>query len=310
MQPGILVLQVCATQYYSTGVHIKWMEKERNALFTIALSLSFLFRHCWAHTGQLVGMKIKPVIHAGLTSTARFTGRESEIFTSSFSSSLPPLADTSQRIYLVRHGETDWNARGLIQGGGFDIELNDAGRQQAAMVGEVLANLPITAIVSSHLMRASETADIIHTRFPDAKRLVFNEFGEMRFGSFEGLAMRGPEVIPQTIEKLKTLKEQMGRDANVRCPGGESTAEVETRAKQGLSKMFQEISKEQRHIVIVAHGRTNKVLLASLLLGNALHFGSIQQGNTCINVIDLDREGVWISQAVNYVDHIPHHENI
>jgi broad specificity phosphatase PhoE len=88
----------------------------------------------------------------------------------------------------------------------------------------------------------------------------------MRFGSFEGLAIRGPEVM-QTIEQLKTLKEKMKRDANARCPGGgESTAEVETRSKQGLSKVLQEISEEQRHIVIVAHGRTNKVLLCCFYL--------------------------------------------
>jgi broad specificity phosphatase PhoE len=255
-------------------------------------------------------MKIKDILKAGLTSIARFAGRQSEICTASFLSSRPPLVDTSQRIYLVRHGETDWNTRGLMQGGGFDIELNAVGRQQAAMVGDALAGIPIAAIVSSHLMRASETADIIHTRFPDAKRLVLNEFGEMRFGSFEGLAIRGPEVMPQTIEQLKTLKEKMKRDANARCPGGgESTAEVETRSKQGLSKVLQEISEEQRHIVIVAHGRTNKVLLASLLLGNALKFGSIQQENACINVIDLDREGVWTSHTVNYVEHIQQHDS-
>jgi broad specificity phosphatase PhoE len=266
---------------------------------------------CRPNTGQIpvVNMKIKAMLQAGLTSTARFAGKESELLTSSFSSSLPPLGDTSQRIYLVRHGETDWNARGLIQGGGFDIELNDTGRQQAALVGEVLADLPITAVVSSHLMRASETADIVHTRFPGAKRLVLHEFGEMRFGSFEGLAIRGPKATAQTIEKLKILKEKMRRDVNQRCPGGgESTAEVETRAKQGLTKIFKEISEEHRHIVIVAHGRTNKVLLASLLLRDALQFGSIQQGNTCINVIDLDREGVWTSQTVNYVEHIQRYD--
>lgn len=230
----------------------------------------------------------------------------------SLASMLPPLADNCRaRVYLLRHGETDWNAKGLMQGGGYDIELNDKGRRQAAAVCNAelgLAGMPISVVASSNLKRASETADILHKQqFPTARRIVRKEFAEMSFGSFEGLAIRGPDATPETLEQFKSFNAVMQKDANERWPGGESTAEVALRAQQGLTQILDEVIDEHDeapHIAIVAHGRTNKVLLASLLTGDVLQYGEIQQGNTCINVIDLDCEGAWISQAINYIDHI------
>ena len=46
---------------------------------------------------------------------------------------LPPPEPGFRRVYLLRHGETDWNARGMLQGGGFDIDLNATGRHQACL---------------------------------------------------------------------------------------------------------------------------------------------------------------------------------
>lgn len=230
---------------------------------------------------------------------------------------LPPVTETCRaRIYLLRHGETDWNAKGLMQGGGFDIELNDKGRQQAlAVVGKNALGgntVPgVSVVVSSHLKRASQTADILHEQlFPTAKRIIMNEFAEMSFGSFEGLAIRGPDATPETLEQFQSFNDIMKKNADEQWPGvgGESTREVVIRAQRGLHQLLDEFTSNSGapppHIAIVAHGRTNKVILASLLTGDVLQYGAFQQGNTCINVVDLDADGTWTARTLNYVDHI------
>src|SRR5699024_12807412 len=65
------------------------------------------------------------------------------------------------KIYLVRHGETDWNIKGIIQGQ-TNIPLNKTGERQARECGEHFKNKPIDAIVSSPLMRAKKTTQIIN----------------------------------------------------------------------------------------------------------------------------------------------------
>jgi len=106
---------------------------------------------------------------------------------SSLGSSIPPLAPGMRRIFIVRHGQTDWNVQRRIQGGGADLELNKMGEAQAAAAAAELANVgPFSVVASSHLVRAKRTADHIAIKHPDARRIVDERFGEMRFGKFEG----------------------------------------------------------------------------------------------------------------------------
>lgn len=67
------------------------------------------------------------------------------------------------KLYLVRHGQTNWNLEGRIQGQ-TNIPLNDKGRKQAQQAKEKLQNIPIDLIICSPLMRARETAEIIEKK--------------------------------------------------------------------------------------------------------------------------------------------------
>ena len=93
-------------------------------------------------------------------------------------------------LYIVRHGTTDWNQSGRIQGH-IDIPLNGAGRAQARLAGQRLASLGTTAIYSSDLSRAYETASIIGQR---VGLCVLPQAGlrEINFGVWQGLS--SPEI--------------------------------------------------------------------------------------------------------------------
>jgi broad specificity phosphatase PhoE len=226
---------------------------------------------------------------------------------------LPELYSTSKRIYLLRHGETDWNKLGKMQGGGFDIPLNDNGIQQAQKAAEVLltsSNIALDVICSSHLQRASKTADIVHASSnkqahaaTGAKRIIMPEFGEFRFGKFEGMALHGENKDDAMKKEFDQINVTIYEDLRAKWPGGESTGDVDTRMRSGLDQLLL-ASASSKHIAIVGHGRSNRILLASLMYDDPLKHQDIQQGNTCINVLDVDEKGVWTPQLINYVEHI------
>lgn len=89
-------------------------------------------------------------------------------------------------LYLVRHGETDWNRARRIQGS-TDIPLNDLGRSQAREAGDLLARRRFDAVVASPLSRAAETGSIIAERLGLPAPQLVREVAERRYGDAEGL---------------------------------------------------------------------------------------------------------------------------
>ena len=221
---------------------------------------------------------------------------------------LPSLAPNRRRIYLVRHGQTEWNRLGLMQGGGFDIELNENGRAQARACMDELAVIPIDVVVSSHLARARETANIIHGAHTSADRLISPSLAEMRFGEFEGVMIKGGKADPELKARYDQCVRSMEMDSNLKWPTGakggvgESMNEVLERAKTYIDELLKERTQD-RHVVLVAHGRLNKILLAALLLGDLTKQREIELGNAGIYVLDVNEDGTWSPVVMNYADH-------
>jgi broad specificity phosphatase PhoE len=91
-------------------------------------------------------------------------------------------------IYLVRHGQTEWNVKRIIQGK-MDIPLNEVGREQASIIKSELDKEPIDLIICSPLKRAKETAEIINEgrNIP----IIFDDrISERNFGEFEGKVIK------------------------------------------------------------------------------------------------------------------------
>jgi probable phosphoglycerate mutase len=108
-------------------------------------------------------------------------------------------------LCVVRHGETDWNAQGILQGS-IDVPLNDTGRSQARELAAALEGSGIRAVHASTLARSRETALIIarSLRLPDPE--LHAGLGERHFGAIEGsaksaLARSRPELLRQIQER-------------------------------------------------------------------------------------------------------------
>jgi broad specificity phosphatase PhoE len=211
---------------------------------------------------------------------------------------LPTLPAGQKRLYIVRHGQTDWNVQGRIQGG-TDVPLNEYGRWQAAQTGLALAGAPLDVIASSDLDRAFDTADTIwgyHASSGKSKRIVTNKLAEMRFGMWEGQLVRHSTSSSSSAD-FDHVAAMINRDASLAWPnGGESTLDVQQRIDHALRQILQ----AGNHVCCVAHGRFNRILL-EYLMGTR----QPEQENASISVIDYDPNAEeWMLQLCNYKEHL------
>jgi broad specificity phosphatase PhoE len=146
-------------------------------------------------------------------------------------------------LYLVRHGETEWNAARRIQGR-TDIPLNDTGREQARRAAELLARRRWQGVYTSPLGRAHETARIIADRLglegvTDIDALVERDYGEAEGMGFDEIEALYPE--------------------GVRAPGQETREEVAARVVPALLELAERHPGER--LVIVSHGGAIRAVL-------------------------------------------------
>jgi broad specificity phosphatase PhoE len=209
---------------------------------------------------------------------------------------LPPLAQGWRRLYLCRHGETEWNAQNRIQGA-TDVALNANGRRQAERLAVLLADSPIDLVVSSKLSRASDTADAVAKLHPAARRVRDARFNEICFGSLEGQPLEAGSPVRAAYDGI--VKRWARGETGLPLPGakGESPDSMAARSMAALRGLGLLPPLDggspvpcPRHVCLVAHGRHNKILLAALS-GDVSRCNDFQQGNTCVNVIDIATSG-------------------
>lgn len=150
------------------------------------------------------------------------------------------------RIVAVRHGETAWNVDARIQGQ-LDIQLNDTGRWQARCVGQALTGEPLSAVYSSDLGRAHETARAIGEA-AGVQVVAHTGLRERRFGMFEG----------KTFDEIHQAWPDHAQNWKKRIPdweppqGGESLLQLRERVSRTVADLASRHRGEQ--IAVVAHG--------------------------------------------------------
>lgn len=161
-----------------------------------------------------------------------------------------------REFYIIRHGETDLNKQGIVQGRGVDPPLNDLGRKQALLFYKYYQNEPFEIIYTSTLRRAYETvAPFIEKGIPWEKH---PELDEISWGIFEG-----QPVTPEFKLLYKKLQQDWKNGhLDEKAEGGESPLEVSARQKRFIEYL---LSKPEKKNLICMHGRAMRMFLAVLL---------------------------------------------
>lgn len=165
-------------------------------------------------------------------------------------------------LYLLRHGETDWNRTGRLQGH-TDIPLNQTGKMQIRQAAKELANMgvDIELILSSPLKRAFESAEIAADELSYKEDiLVESLLIERHFGKGEGL----------------TLDERNERYPDFLFPEMESFEDLIARAHTVFDKIVTDY-KDRQNILVVAHGAILSAMVTAITGGKIAYFGKTVQ---------------------------------
>lgn len=162
------------------------------------------------------------------------------------------------KLYLIRHGQTDWNTLGKIQGS-TDIPLNKAGIWQAECLACGMETRPVVRIYASPLERAAETARAIGAKQGVGVQ-VLNDLKEMGFGYWEGMTWE--EIGEKYPEEFKLW---CGSPVEAGLPGGEPQSEIIDRCKRVIREMTAQADGD---IAVVSHGGTLAYLINYLLRNN------------------------------------------
>jgi broad specificity phosphatase PhoE len=181
-------------------------------------------------------------------------------------------------LYLLRHGETDWNAKERIQGA-TDTVLNKRGLEQAYEVAEKLAGEHIETVYASDLKRARKTGDIVSARL-DLPIHYTKRLREMNFGKAEGVKCSDLQAkfsyIYQAFNDIKNPERY-----EIKYPNGESIGEVQQRFMKLVNKLLDD---GRKSVLLVTHGMLIRIFAETCLKK------TIKLGNCSVLRVTLDEK--------------------
>ncbi|MFZ3577362.1 histidine phosphatase family protein [Virgibacillus sp. DJP39] len=186
-------------------------------------------------------------------------------------------------ICLVRHGETDWNALGKLQGA-TDVPLNSKGVQQAEECGVYLKSTTWDIVISSPLQRAKCTAGIIHKTLSNVPLIEMDDFSEKSFGDAEGM----------------NLEERKSTFPDRNYPNQEDNDSFKKRVMSGLEKVNHNYPNAK--VLLIAHGAVINSILATLSNGE-VGSGKTRLNNACISNIQFIQDQ-WNVKEINQITHL------
>lgn len=191
------------------------------------------------------------------------------------------------KLYLLRHGETDWNQKSIFQGQ-TDIDLNESGQNDARKAVEIFKDIKINQIYSSDLKRAQNTALMISEN-KNLEIQIDKQLREISFGDWEGLKFK---EIKNQFPKMITDWQQ--DPLHYSPPAGEKLIDFKKRIVNFFKKMIQKNKGDK--ILVVTHGGVIKVYLTAILAIDPQNFWQFQIDNGSLTEIKFYDEDIILSK--------------
>ena len=201
-------------------------------------------------------------------------------------------------VYIVRHGETDFNLQGIVQGSGVDASLNDTGREQAGHFHREYGEEPFDLVITSGLKRTWETVShFIDGGLPWEKH---DNINEMCWGSHEG-----KKGTPESIAEYQAIKNGWAEGKlDGRIGGGESAREMGERLQRFIDHLKE---RPEQKILICSHGRA-MCGLVTLMMGRPIdRMNELTHNNLGLWIAEEQPDGHYAFVVQNDRAHLPGH---
>lgn len=202
---------------------------------------------------------------------------------------------STKKIYLIRHGETDYNLKGIVQGSGVDASLNATGRSQAASFYQLYKDVPFKKIYTSALKRSIESVQsFIDQGIPWEK---YSGLNEISWGEKDG------KIVSSEDDKYyKSILAEWSRgNVDVRIEGGESPADVQIRIQKVIDII---VSRPEEDVILICmHGRAMRILLSWILHRDLSCMDDFHHQNLCLYLLNYSSEGFSV-EKLNDAEHL------
>ena len=197
-------------------------------------------------------------------------------------------------IFIVRHGETDLNKQGIVQGSGVDASLNDFGRRQAKAFFDFYQKEAFETVITSTLVRTHQTMEpFIETGLP---WMQIPEINEISWGSHEGKSST-PEMRKEYRRMVDSWKKG---DFSANLGGGESAQDLADRLQVFIDHLLQ---RPEQKLLVCSHGRAMRCLMC-LLAGRPLqHMEQFHHHNTGLYKVH-QAAGAFSLELYNDIRHL------
>ena len=183
------------------------------------------------------------------------------------------------RIFLLRHAQSEANAKGILAGRMENISLSKQGIKERDSLNLRLSGVKFDQVLSSPIQRCLETIQEFHSN-PD----IQDEFAEVDYGDWTGRKM-------SSLMRNKAWREIHKNPASVRFPNGETLPEVQTRALLGLDL---HLKSKAKNILISTHADVVKVLILHALGTHLNNIDKVSIDNASISIIDKTENGLRV----------------
>lgn len=194
-------------------------------------------------------------------------------------------------LFLCRHGQTEYNDNGIVQGQ-MDSEINGKGKEQSIKLRDRLIEENISKVYSSSMTRAIETAEIVAEPH-DLEIETTDKLKEVARADFEG------ERFEDLIKEITNSETE---DYLWKPQGGESLEELKERAVRFLNNIKEK--HEDEKVIVVSHGGTIGSALLGILEHSAKNSYRINQENCSVNKLKWGSDNGWSIHSVNDTSHL------
>ena len=179
-----------------------------------------------------------------------------------------------KKIYLTRHGETDYNKKGVVQGSGIDADLNDTGRAQAEAFYQAFKDHPFDKLYVSGLKRTHQSME----KFINSgmNHEILPDLNEISWGVHEGV----PVDDAGQRYYLDMIRRWQGGEVDIAIEGGESPIQVAERMQNALDYILSQ--SHEQEVLICMHGRAMRVMLAVMLNYPLKSMDVFEHKNLCL----------------------------